>query len=169
LQIASALPPYLRLVTGNRGKRRINKKAPDPAPAMPAVPTHLSDEAKVEWGRIANELHDMGVLTRLDRAALAAYCQAWSDWVEAENHLRTFGKVVHSPVKTTIKQKRNGQKVTETSGGYPIQSPYLAIRNKSLELMHKFLSEFGLSPSSRTRVNADGKPPAKDPAQKYIG
>jgi hypothetical protein len=32
------------------------------------------------------------------------------------------------------------------------QSPWLAIANKQLELMSKFMSELGLSPVSRTRV-----------------
>lgn len=137
---------------------------------MPAVPPHLSDEAKVEWGRMANELHELGLLTRLDRATLAAYCQAYSDWVDAEGKLRQFGTVIKSPVRTLVKKKKDGSETTETTGGYPMQSPYLAIRNKALELMHKFAVEFGLSPSSRSRVNTDGKKPKrpKDPAQKYF-
>ena len=37
--------------------------------------------------------------------------------------------------------------------GYIQQSPWLAIANKQLELMSKFMSELGLSPVSRTRVD----------------
>lgn len=37
--------------------------------------------------------------------------------------------------------------------GYVQQNPWLTIANKQLELMHKYLSEFGLSPVSRSRVS----------------
>jgi P27 family predicted phage terminase small subunit len=150
-------PTFLKLVTGNPGRRPLNQNEPQPEKAIPTVPAHLSDVAKVEWGRIANELHDLGMLTRLDRAVLAAYCQAYSDWVEAEAKLQQYGKVIMSPKKTTTKRGKDGSEVTESTGGYPMQSPYLAIRNKSLELMNKFAIEFGMSPSSRTRVNANGE------------
>ena len=32
------------------------------------------------------------------------------------------------------------------------KTPWLAISNKNVELMHKFMSELGLSPVSRSRV-----------------
>jgi P27 family predicted phage terminase small subunit len=164
-------PTHLKLVMGNPGRRPLNENEPQPEVALPAVPTHLSDVAKVEWGRIANELHELGMLTRLDRAQLAAYCQAYADWVEAEEKLAKFGKVIMSPKKTTTRRAKDGSEIVESSGGYPIQSPYLAIRNKSLEQIHKFATEFGLSPSSRSRITPDGpvkKPSQRDKTNKYF-
>jgi len=35
-----------------------------------------------------------------------------------------------------------------------MQNPYLAIANKALSNVGKFLVEFGMSPSSRTRISA---------------
>ena len=44
----------------------------------------------------------------------------------------------------------------------PIQpSPWLAISNKQLELMHKYLGDLGLSPVSRTRVSTTSPPGPK--------
>lgn len=162
-------PTHLKLVTGNPGRRPLNEHEPKFEAALPLVPEHLSDEAKVEWGRIANELHERGMLTRIDRASLAAYCQTYGDWVEAELNLRRFGKMIKSPLRTITRRRRDGSEVTETSGGYPMQSPFLAMRNKALELMHKFLIEFGMSPSSRSRVNVIPDDAQLDPAHKYIG
>lgn len=161
-------PTHLKLVTGNPGRRPLNADEPHPVSALPTVPEHLSDEAKVEWGRLAHELHELGLMSRLNRAALAGYCQAYADWVEAEGQLRRFGKVIKSPTKTVTRRAKDGSEVTETSGGYPMQSPFLAIRNKALELMHKFAVEFGMTPSSMSRVttNVEKK---DDPAKKYIG
>jgi P27 family predicted phage terminase small subunit len=81
-------------------------------------------------------LEPLALVTKLDRAALAAYCQAWGRWVEAEEALRKHGVLVKSP------------------SGFPMQSPYLAIANKALKEMRLLLQEFGLSPSSRSRVTA---------------
>ena len=92
---------------------------------------------------MAEELYDLGILSAIDRAALSAYCQAYGRWVAAEEQLR-------NPDGT--------MKLTETtSNGNIIQNPLVGIANKSLELMHKYLTEFGMSPSSRTRVSAKKK------------
>lgn len=40
----------------------------------------------------------------------------------------------------------------KTPNGYPVQSPWLAVSNKAMELCRAFLAEFGMSPASRTRV-----------------
>ena len=58
-----------------------------PLAAMPRCPDHLDHVARKEWRRLATPLHTAGLLTLADRAALAAYCQAWSRWVEAEQKL----------------------------------------------------------------------------------
>jgi P27 family predicted phage terminase small subunit len=87
-------------------------------------------------------LEQLGLVTLLDRAALAGYSQAWSRWVDAELKLREYGAVLKSPTK-----------------GFPILSPYLVIANKAMEQLRQFLSEFGMSPASRTRIGTD-EPPA---------
>ena len=82
------------------------------------------------------KLTQMGVLADVDRATLAAYCVVWSRWVDAEERLARFGSVIKSP------------------SGYPIQSPYLGIANRCIKLLQELSSEFGMTPSSRTRVVA---------------
>jgi P27 family predicted phage terminase small subunit len=127
-------PTSLRLLRGNPGKRRLNNREPDPPVAIPSCPKHLSKVAKHEWKRIAKELKAAGIITELDRACLAGYCDAYATWVEACKQLEQFGMVFKAP------------------SGYPIPSPYLAIRDRSLDQMRAFLTEFGMSPSSRSRV-----------------
>ena len=67
--------------------------------------------------------------------ALAAYCQSYGRWVEAERKLSETPALLKMP------------------SGYVQQNPWLTIASKQLELMHKYLSEFGLSPVSRSRVS----------------
>ncbi|MEX2227480.1 MAG: phage terminase small subunit P27 family [Dehalococcoidia bacterium] len=109
---------------------------PDVVSDIPTCPRELSKTAKREWRRIAPELAQLGLLARIDRAALALYCDAWARWCEAQQALQKYGVVVKSP------------------NGFPMQSPYLAIANKALDQMRLLLGEFGMSPSSRTRVSA---------------
>jgi phage terminase small subunit len=71
-------PSLLKLVTGNPGKRPVNRAEPKPASGgLPTTPGELADESKIEWRRVAQALHRLGLLTRVDRAALAAYCQVY--------------------------------------------------------------------------------------------
>jgi len=48
--------------------------------------------------------------------------------------------------------------VIKSPSGFPIQSPYLAIANKAMDQMTKLLTEFGMSPSSRTCVAVAPQP-----------
>jgi P27 family predicted phage terminase small subunit len=161
-------PTILKLITGNPGRRPLNDQEPQPPAGLPDPPGHLTAIARTEWDRLAPKMCDAGMLTHPDRAALAGYCQAYSDWVEHEENLRKYGKLVKSPSRKITRRRKDGTEVTETSGGFPMQSPYLAMRNKALELMLRFAVELGLTPSSRSRVIV-AKPPSKeDPAAKYF-
>ena len=147
-------PTHLRVVAGNPGKRPINEAEPVYESLIPPVPPFLSDEAKVEWRRVRLDLYNQGLLASVDRAALASYCQAWADWSDAEGHLRLDGRIVLSPPKTKVTRKKDGSEVTETSGGYPMQSPWVALSARAQDRMRAFMVEFGMTPSSRTRVQA---------------
>ena len=110
-------------------------------------------------------MHVLGMLSHLDRAVLAAYCQAYGRWTEAERKLKETPMLLKLP------------------SGIIQQSPWLAIANKQLELMSKFMSELGLSPVSRTRVEVKPLGPkpwethskfagllgGHDPADEYFG
>ena len=135
-------PTALKLLAGNPGKRALNKKEPKPRRSLPQCPTQLSAAAKTEWKRIAKELSQLGLLSTIDRAALSAYCASWGRWIEAEEKLRQHGTIVKSP------------------NGFPVQSPYLAVANAAMKQMVRILVEFGMSPSSRSGVEA--LPPEKE-------
>lgn len=130
------LPSAVKKLRGNPGRRKLPTNEPKPADKIPVCPSHLSGEAMAEWNRIVPELRACGLLTIVDRAALAAYCQVWAHWVEAEVLLRESTPVI------------------KTQNGSVMQNPYLGIANRSLGLMHKYLTEFGMTPSSRARVGS---------------
>ena len=127
-------PTALRELQGNPGKRRLNMNEPRPT-GIPKCPPHLDKVARAEWKRVAADLSKIGLLTSVDRAALAAYCSAWSRWITAEESIGRFGLVIKSP-----------------KSGFPIANPYVGIANTALDLMRKFLIEFGMTPASRSRI-----------------
>lgn len=127
-------PTAWRRAEGNRGKRAWNHAEPKPPEGTPDCPDHLSDEARAEWHRLVDTLVSMGVITIVDRAVLAAYCQAYGRWVEAEQKLK------ETPL------------LFKTPSGYLQQSPWLNIANRQMELMGRYMAEIGLTPASRSRI-----------------
>ena len=143
------LPTAVKELRGNPGKRALNAREPRPAKRAPSCPRHLGKTARAEWRRVTRELLGLGVLAEIDRAALAAYCVAWERWVEAETQLHTQGMVV------------------ETTNGNLVQNPYLSIANRAMLDMVKIGAEFGLTPSSRTRIKVD-KPAEKSEFELFL-
>jgi P27 family predicted phage terminase small subunit len=134
-------PTVLRVLKGNPSNRPLNKREPKPNPDMPECPSWLSRVAKAKWRQVAPELRKMGVLSFIDGDALANYCQTWARWREAEEYLQKHGSIF--PMRDadgTLK--------------YMIQMPYVAIARTLLLILNRIQQEFGLTPSSRSRINA---------------
>ena len=129
-------PTALKKLLGNPGKRPLPEREPQPDPTMPHPPAHLDELACAEWARMAPELNRMRLLTQVDRAAFAGYCVAYSRWVQACRALGSAANYTHVTAKGNV-----------------IQHPLVGIANKAQELMLRFLTEFGLTPSSRSRVS----------------
>lgn len=135
------LPSNVHRMRGNPSKKHQSEliDAVQPEVAIPKVPDHLLPEAKREWRRISKELELLGLVTKIDRAALAAYCQAWGRWVFAEKKLKELG---------------DSGLVETTPSGYKQMGAWLQISNRALDQMKSFMAEFGMSPSARSRVTA---------------
>ena len=129
-------PSHLKIIEGNPGKRPLTKNEPKPRPIRPFCPRWLLAEAKKEWSRVMPELERMGLLTTVDRAALATYCQAWARYREAEEALEKYGSILKSPESDYIQV-----------------SPYTTISRQNAQIVRAFCAEFGLTPGSRTRLS----------------
>ena len=139
-------PTSLKILQGNPGRRPLNSAEPKFPTLQSDCPKHLGPIAAEEWARIRDLFRE--IFTEADRAALSAYCVCYGRWVEAEDHVRATGMMVKSP------------------SGYPMQNPWLSIANKAFQQMNKMMSEFGMTPSSRSRVKTLPEPrKAKGTAQ----
>jgi len=116
---------------GNPDHRPKNHSEPKPPPIAPSCPYWLDRRAKNEWKRVVALLEPLGLITQIDRAALAAYCQCYSEWVQADEVIQEQGMNF------------------ETPNGYLQQRPEVAIRQKARADMLRFAARFGLTPSDR--------------------
>lgn len=132
-------PTAVKELEGNPGKRALNEFEPKPQKKAPKCPVWLDVEAKKEWRRVAKQLEELGVLTEVDMAAFAGYCEAYARWKEAEEFISKHGTIVKTP------------------SGYWQQVPQVSIAQTYLKIMIKFCEQFGLTPSSRSRIVADNK------------
>lgn len=129
-------PTAVKKLEGNPGKRKLNTREPMSDKGIPDCPKWLLPEAKEEWNRLCEKLNQMGVLTDIDRSAFAAYCQSYARWKEAQEHINSEGATY------------------ETEKGMQRPNPYVAICNTEQRLMMSAASEFGLTPSARSRIMA---------------
>jgi len=140
------LPTSLKKLRGTFRPDRSNATEPNVESGVPEPPDWLSADALAEWRRLAPQLAAAGLLTKLDRAALASYCSAWGDLCEANRTLQQFGSTY----------------ITER--GVIVLHPMLKVVERSRQALRAFASEFGLTPSARTRVDARPVPVDDDGA-----
>jgi P27 family predicted phage terminase small subunit len=89
----------------------------------------------------------MGVLSAIDADALAAYCQAYARWQAAEEFLAKHGDTY--PVRDENGRVR-----------FVRQFPQVTTARTLLNTLRAFQQEFGMTPSSRTRIEVS---PSYDP------
>ena len=146
-------PTAIKELEGNPGKRPLNSNEPKPVKKAPACPKWLEPEAKKEWRRLVKQMETLGILTQVDMAAFAGYCQAYARWKEAEEFITQHGSIVKTP------------------SGYWQQVPQVSIAQTYLKIMNRFAEQFGLTPASRSRIIAgnDNKSGAEDEMEALLG
>lgn len=142
-------PTETKKLEGNPGKRALNDQEPQPDVAIPECPPHLEGEARKEYKRVTQELVKLKILAEVDRAALVAYCQAWSDYVQATKQVKKEGEVLYS------------------DKGNAYLNPWKNIQTSALDRMLRYSTEFGMTPSSRSRIKIE-KPNEEDEMAKYL-
>ena len=138
-------PTALRLLNGMAGRSRpLNKDEPKVDPGAPEPPEHLSPEAREEWEYMCQRLVDAGIMTLIDRAVLAAYCQSYGRWQVAERLIRDIAE-------------RGGQwngLLMKSAKGNPMINPLVGVANVAMRETVRYAVELGMTPSARSRIKA---------------
>ena len=146
-------PTKLKILAGTRADR-INHAEPTLPPARPEMPDHLDALARAEWERLCGIVERMGVLTEADGAAMGIYCECYSKWIRARGDIAKRGLLIE--ITRTVTTRRGS--TVETTGAVKA-NPAVAIEIQTARLMKELLMEFGLTPSSRTRVKTSDAGP----------
>jgi len=120
----------------NRHPERRNPNEPKAIKGRPDAPPLVvaDDLALKKWNHLCEILDELGLLSKSDSDLMAIYSVTWSRWVRMEYAVAQEG---------------------ETSGMR--SNPKLHEANKAADRLYKLGAEFGLNPSSRTRLSAAPK------------
>ncbi|MCX7177713.1 MAG: phage terminase small subunit P27 family [Proteobacteria bacterium] len=153
-----ALPANVHLLRGNPSKKDLGSLVDEfqPEVEIPTSPAWIWPEAKKEWKRISAELLRYGLISRLDRAALVLYVQAWAKMVWAE---KALSRAMALAEEKRLAAEAEGKEYTggdgimvPTTNGNQTYSHHWVVGRRASEDVNRYLALFGLSPSSRTRV-----------------
>lgn len=148
-------PTVLKLIKGNPGRRKLNKREPTPKRVIPSCPEYLNDVAKVAWGRLSVILDRMGVLTEADALALERMCDCYADIMACKKLIALHGRTYQ----------------TDSEGGILHKTNPAVTQLRAAEAMLKaYMIEFGLTPAARSKVQvADDGEESADPLSTYFG
>ena len=105
---------------------------------IPNPPIKLGATARRHWKYVVPLLEQMGVLSAIDSAALAAYCQTFEQWSDLEDVIKKDNKLAEDDeTKLSLRDKLS------------VGRSLIQIRNQ----MRMMLAEFGMTPASRGRVS----------------
>ena len=121
-------------------KDRLNENEPKLPSVIPPIPTWLSEDGQKAFSELSNLLHDMSVLTQADELALTLLCDAYSEYKKAKEVVNELGATME-----VTSREGNSKSVIR---------PEVQIANQSFVRVFQLLNEFGLTPSSRAKVNA---------------
>lgn len=142
------LPDRIKQLKGTLRPHRINGDAPTPPPGMPAMPFWLSKKGQPFWKQYAEEFHDMGILTTMDQAAFGCLCEIIST-------IKAMNKILD----------QDGILIYE--GSVPKKHPAFGILKDAWAQLRAFAVEFGMTPSSRSRVSVE-KPKTLTKFQEFL-
>ena len=133
-----AKPTALKIVSGTDQPCRVRNDEPMPESDNIEKPEGMSPKADIHWDKIKKTLLDCKVLTNVDNIALAMLCTAIAEMFDIQSKLDQTGIMIRG---------RNN---------YPVISPYFRALNQKQDQVRRMLTEFGMTPSSRTRVGTFG-------------
>lgn len=127
-------PTALKLIEGNKGKRALNKREPDPDYLIDlAAPEWLPPGAAAVWDEIAPKLRAACVLTVIDVPILCKGCVAFAQYRHATQMLGD-ALVVEGMKADYVNQ-------------------WMVAQSMAFKQAMAVFMQFGMSPAARTRIS----------------
>ena len=109
---------------------------------LPAAPEWLSEIGQEQFDIVVNQLNSLGMLYEVDLKLIEAYSNAMALHIESEQQLRKVGRI------QVYRDNETGD--IKHSQITPLQT----ISKQALELALKIATQFGLTPSARSKISA---------------
>jgi P27 family predicted phage terminase small subunit len=151
-------PTELHIIKGTyRPGRHNHSSEPKPSTSddLTRPPTWLNADAKKEWRLEAPEAVKTGILTVADRSAFADLCILQARVKKAYRDMNKFSESIRKKAEAKGGVWEFDMLMPPTQTGYFAQNPFIGIYNKALAELNKMRAEFGMTPSSRTRIKID--------------
>jgi P27 family predicted phage terminase small subunit len=153
-------PTALKLVSGNPGKRSLNKQEPDPTYLQDlTAPNWLDPAATAVWNEIAPKLSRAKLLTEVDVQLLAMGCVAVAQYRQAAGRasaqLVTGGEkpIPDAPAIDNAGAEAEGKPDVAGKVKGEAINPWLVVQSMSFKQALAVFREFGMSPAARTRIS----------------
>lgn len=134
-------PTTLKILEGTYRADRAATAEPTPDVAVLVPPPWLVGDALEEWNRSAPVLEQLGVSASIDYAVFLGYCLSYARALQAEEDIAING-------------------LTVVVWGQAQKNPAVTIAQQEWAQVAKLAAQFGLTPSSRSRVSGTPKKPA---------
>ena len=129
-------PTAIKRLQGNPGGRPLPENEPD-VHGRPICPSWLNDYAKTEWRYVVPLLADMGVIGKVDRAAIVNYCLCYAK-------VRELTELLDAEMNRLVISTHNGTK---------IQNPALGALSTWIKNLDRAAAKLGITPSDRTNIS----------------
>ena len=143
--------PLPAAVKERRGSFKVHperRKDNPKSSGLPVKPERFDGVASDEWEWMVSKLSEMGIIESADQKALEIYCDTYADWRLACEKVEEYGLAIHG--------------VDQMGNETVKRNPYLTAKNHSADRCFKLLVEFGLTPSSRSRLEKKAEESGSD-------
>jgi P27 family predicted phage terminase small subunit len=149
-------PTVMKVLEGTYRKDRANLNEPKikEVKIPPAPHVKLNQWGMEEWKRLTVQLIGIGVLAETDITQLSALCYEWGEFVECGENIKEIKDVDD---KFPMPELTPEQRLELMRIKYMAGKNQEKLRKEHLEAYNKLAQQFGLSPSSRAKVNAPAK------------
>lgn len=148
-------PTALKALTGTLQPCRTNKKEPKPVAELPRMPKTLKGTDAGSWSSLGKKLEAMKVITDMDAMSFELLCGTYAEYIGARNALwveiGSTGKYIYEPMYEVSITNKDG-----STSEYMKVRPEVAIVSDTWRRLEKMLSNFGLTPASRSKVQTVG-------------
>jgi P27 family predicted phage terminase small subunit len=155
-------PRELKVIQGTFRKGENPKNEPSPSKLLeePKAPSHLNRWGKDAWKKITKELIRLKMLTEIDLFALELACDSYGLYRELKDAITHTIDEDGNRIRCSVADYLSGRN-SQTM-------PEYAVMKNSLEKYRSLVTEFGLTPASRNRIDLPEPKESEDPMESLV-